>query len=73
MIILCKANADSELMPLKLMAKCPVRKSIDYAIADTLGISRGDMDELRELLPLEPSISNKRYQPIALNAPNKNR
>ena len=66
-------NADSELMPLKLMAKCPVRKSIDYAIADTLGISRGDMDELRELLPLEPSISNKRYQPIALNAPNKNR
>ena len=61
-------HSGKELKSLRSMSQCPVRKKIDNAVADALGISHNDMDELRELLPAEPSISNKRYQKIPLHS-----
>ena len=61
-------NAALQLMPLRNMALCPARKKIDHAVADALGVSRDIVDELRDLLPGEPSISGKRYQQIPLHS-----
>ena len=55
-------NNTAKFMPLRCMNRCPNRKKIDNAVADALGVSRDDLDELRELLPTEPSISGKRHQ-----------
>ena len=49
--------ANDELQPLRDMEFCDVRREIDYAVADALGTKHEDMNELRELLPREPSIS----------------
>ena len=58
--------AKMELLPLRNMAECETRKLVDNAVADALGIDMEIMEELRGLLPKEPSISGKRYEPLTL-------
>ena len=59
--------ANDELQPLRDMEFCDVRREIDYAVADALGTKHEDMNELRELLPREPSISGRRYEKLTLS------
>ena len=59
-------HAKSELLPLRQMNECETRRNIDAAVADALGMSHEICNELRELLPKEPSISGRRYEPLNL-------
>lgn len=60
-------HAQSRLQHLRGMARCETRRAIDNAVASTLGIPRAIMDEIRELLPKEPSISGERYEALTLS------
>ena len=66
-------HAKSELLHLRDMQQDDTRRAIDDAVAAVLGIPQADMEEIRELLPREPSISGQRYEKLTLkpSAPTK--
>ena len=59
--------AKEMFLPLREMSACDTRRHIDNAIADAFGIPQEIMEEIRELLSREPSISGKRYEKLALS------
>ena len=59
--------AKAEFLHFREMSACDTRRHIDNAIADAFGIPQEIMEEIRELLSREPSISGKRYEKLALS------
>ncbi len=53
--------AESVMLPLPQMNHCPVRISLDEAVAEALGIDEETIATIRRQLSMEPSITGKRY------------
>ena len=55
------ANANKTLLPLPLMDACPVRRALDTAVIDALGLDWEMIAIIRRSLASEPSVTGKRY------------
>lgn len=53
---------ERDFLPLAQIKECHVRKELDNKVADALQMEQEVMDEVRNLLSMEPSISGKRYK-----------
>ena len=55
------ALAERALLPLPQMDACPVRRGLDAAVGEALGVEAERVDTIRRSLAAEPSVTGKRY------------
>ena len=55
------ALADQTLLPLPRMDDCAVRRGLDAAVGEALGLDGERVDTIRRNLAAEPSVTGKRY------------
>ena len=55
------ALAERTLLPLPQMDGCPVRRALDDAVCDALGLDGERVETIRRNLAAEPSVTGKRY------------
>jgi len=55
------ALADQALLPLPRMDDCAVRRGLDAAVCEALGLDGERVDTIRRNLAAEPSVTGKRY------------